>query len=441
MRFLKIIAAALIMSISVLPAHAQEVKHDVVVLHASSVVLPTMRSYIERGLTDADARDAEAVVIVLDTPGGSVDTTLGIIQDIRTSDVPVIVYVGPRGASAGSAGLFITLAGHAAAMAPESAIGASSPIGSDGADLPDTAEAKAIEFLSAQARSLAERRGEDAVELADAAVKEARAVSGQEALNAGLIDFLAEDVEDVLNQADGMTVIVNGRERVLNTAGAPIIEIEMNILERILTQLSHPNIVALMLAFGPLLIIIEIRTPGGWVAGAVGTVMTALGLYGLGVLPVNWLGTVFIGLALALFILEVKAPVHGLLTAVGATSLAVGLIVLFSEPELIPFGQISIPMVIGQSLIVAAIFFAFAMMGLRAQRLRPTTGYDALIGEVGRVTQDLDPSGMVLVFGERWRAASVDGKRIDTGMTVEVVAAERMRLIVKKVNPLKDTIV
>lgn len=438
MRILKIIAAALIVMSITMPVRAQESAHEVIVLHASSVVLPTMRSYINRGLADADARDAEAVVIMLDTPGGSVDTMLQIVQDIRTSDVPVIMYVGPNGASAGSAGLFITLAGHVAVMAPESAIGASSPINGDGSDIEGTAETKAVEFLSAQARSLAERRGAEAVELADAAVKEARAVSAQEALDAGLVDFLAEDVDDVLNQANGMTVMVNGREQTLNTTNAHTVDIEMTMLERILIQLSHPSIVSLMLAFGPLLIIIEIRTPGGWVAGAVGTVMTAIGLYGLGVLPVNWLGIVFVGLALALFILEVKAPVHGLLTAVGATTLAVGLIVLFSDPAIVPFGQVSIPLVIAQSLIVASIFFFFAMIGMRAQRLKPTTGYDALIGEVGRVTQDLDPSGMVLVFGERWRASTVDGARIDAGSAVEVVNADKLRLVVRRANQQKD---
>jgi len=412
-------------------ASAQASGREIIVLHANTVVLPAMEAYLRRGLEEADRRNAEAMIVVLDTPGGSVGTTLDIIEDFRTSDIPVVVYVGPRGASAASAGLLITLAAHEAAMAPETAIGASSPVGSGGEDLPSTEEQKAKEFLSAQARSLAERRGPDAVHLADQAVKAAKAVSAKEALDAGLIDLIADDVPTLLEKIDGTKVEVNGEPRTLHTAGLPTTDLPMNILERILIVLSHPNIVSTFLVLGPLLIIIEVRSPGGWVAGAVGTILTALALYGLGVLPVNWLGLVLIGLALVLFIIEIKAPVHGVLTAAGAVSLAAGVIVLFNQPEIRPFGQVSIPLVIGQSVLMAAIFFFIAMMGVRAQSLKPATGYPALVGQVGRVTRDLDPIGMVQVFGERWQAAAVDGSTIPEGRSVEVVEAGKMRLLVR----------
>jgi membrane-bound serine protease (ClpP class) len=415
------------------PVQAQE-SGEVVVLYASSAVQPTLESYIARGIEEADTGNAEAVVIVLDTPGGSVDATLNIVRDMRSSDVPVVVFVGPRGAKAASAGLLITLAGHISAMAPETAIGASSPVGPAGEDLPETMQQKAEEFLSAEARSLAERRGEKAVELADQAVKEARAVSAREALDAGLIDLIASDVPSLLEEIDGMEVEINGDTRVLHTTEAALIEIPMNWLERFQIFLSDPNVIALLLGLGPVLILIEARTPGGWLAGTLGTILTALALYGLGILPVNWLGLVLIGLALTLFFLEIKAPVHGVLTIAGAISLAAGLIILFSQPEIAPFGQISIPLVVGQSLLMAALFFTIAMIGLRAQKLRPATGYPALIGQIGRVTRDLDPVGMVQVFGERWRAVASDGITIAEGATVEVIDADRMRLTVRRTD-------
>jgi len=434
-RIVPVMIGVVVLSASAAPLFAQtEDPREVIVLEATGVVLPAMSNYIDRGLVEADRRNAEAVILVLDTPGGSGSVMLDIVQAIRTSDIPVIVFVGPRGASAGSAGLLITLAGHASAMAPDTAIGASSPIDSSGSDLPTTAAQKAKEFISAQARSLAERRGSEAVQLADAAVNEAKAVSASEALSAGLIDFIAENTGDLLEQLDGTVVEVNGHPRELHTGQVTSIPVPMNALEQFLLIIADPTIVSLLLSIGSLLIFIELRAPGGWVAGALGTIFLGLGLYGLGVLPVNWLGGVFLLLAFALFIVEIKAPTHGILTAAGAASLAVGFIVLFNQPDLAPFGSLSIPTVIGEAVFIGAIFFFIAFMALRAQSLRVTTGYAGLVGRIGRVTQGLDPIGMVQVFGERWRAESEDGGTIPSGSQIEVVEASAMRLRVRSVK-------
>ncbi len=408
---------------------------EFVVLEATGTVVPPFGSYISRGIAEADSRDAEAVILVLDTPGGSVGVTLDIIQDIRTSDVPVIVFVGPRGAKAASAGLLITLAGHAAAMAPDTAIGATSPVGPQGENLDSTSQQKAEQYLSAQARSLAERRGRDAIEIATEAVTEARAVSASEALEAHLVDFVAEDVGDLLEQLDGYQLEVNGRMQTLSTQGATLYYIPMNQLERVLMLLTDPNIVFILMSIGTTAIIVEIRTPGGWAAGTIGVICVGLALYGLGVMPVNWLGIVFVILAFVLFVLEIKAPTHGALTAAGIASLAAGGIILFSQPEIAPFGTLSIPLVVGQSVFLGALFFFLVVMALRAQRLRPTTGYQGLVGQIGRVTQDIDPIGMVQVFGERWRAVAVDQQPIPAGSEVEVVEAEKMRLRVRRWRP------
>jgi membrane-bound serine protease (ClpP class) len=426
--------AALILAahLATRPAEAQtQPSREIIILEATGPVIPPFASYLQRGIDTADSRNAEAVVVMLDTPGGHVDTTMDIVQAFRTSDVPVVVYVGPPGAGAASAGLLITLAGHVAAMAPNTAIGASSPIDASGADLESTADLKAKEFLSAEARSLAEGRGDAAIELVNAAVYEARAVSAQEALDAGLIDLVARDLDTLLAEIDGMPVEVNGRTRSLETTGAQLTRLPMNPLEQVLLIITHPNLVFVFLTLGVMLLIVEAWSPGGWVAGAAGTVLLGLSLYGMGVLPVNWLGIVFVILAVVLFILEINAPTHGILTLAGAASLGIGAVVLFSQPELAPFGQLSIPLVVGQSLLISVVFFFLAMFALRAQKRPPATGTHALIGRTGRVTQDLSPHGMVQVWGERWRAETVDGQAVPAGTEVEVVDISEMRLRVR----------
>lgn len=410
---------------------AQDGPPEVVVLEATGPVVPALAGYIHRGLEEADSRNVDAVVLVLDTPGGSVTVTSDIVQDIQASDVPVIVYVGPRGAQAASAGLIVTLAGHAAAMAPGTAIGATSPVGAGGEDLPETAFRKEVQFLSAQARSLAERRGEAAVQIAEQAVTDARAVSASEALDANLVDFVAQDVDDLLAQADGFAVEVNGRQRTLDTAGAAQIPLPMRQIERVLLVLTDPNIVFLLLSIGVTAIIVEVRSPGGWLAGVFGTTCLGLALYGLGVMPVNWLGIVFVLMAFVLFVLEIKAPVHGALAAAGTVSLAAGAIILFNQPEVAPFGKLSIPLVVVWSLLLGGLFVFLMTMALRAQHRRPTTGYPGLVGQVGRVTRALDPAGMVQVFGERWQAQSADDAFIPVGAQVEIVEAGHMRLLVR----------
>lgn len=440
MKWLKVVSALALAALGVhaigsvalaTPLAAQQTPREIVILEATGPVVPPLGAYIARGLDAADARNAEAVILVLNTPGGSVDTMFDIVQTIRTSDVPVIVFVGPRGAKAGSAGLLITLAGHAAAMAPDTAIGASSPVLSTGEQMDSTLREKEEQYLSAQARSLAERRGEEATRIASEAVTDARAVSASEAVSAGLVDFLAEDVEDLLRQLDGFEVEVGGRVHALETQDATLFPIPMNQFERILIILTNPNLVFLLLSIGATAIIVEIRTPGGWVAGVIGVACLGLALYGLGVLPVNWLGIVFVIMAFILFILEVTTPTFGALTAAGVISLAMGAFVLFSQPAIEPFGRLSIPLVVGQSILIGGLFAFLLTMALRAQALRPTTGYQGLIGEVGRVTQALNPVGMVQVFGERWVAESVDRQPIPYGSEVEIVEAGKMRLRVR----------
>lgn len=304
------------------PAEAQP--GSVLVLHIKGPVTPVMLSYIQRGIREAEADGDELLVIELDTPGGSVVLMEEIIKAIRGSGVPVVVYVAPRGAWAASAGTLITLAGHFAAMAPETSIGAASPVGSQGEDLGETIERKEKEILKATARTLAERRGEEAVAWAEDAIERARAISAEEALRIGAIDAVAVDLNDLLRQLDGRTAeLADGRQVTLHLAGVHVKEFPMNPIERFLHTITDPNIAIILLTLGINALIFEMQSPGGYVLGILGAIAIGLALYAMGVLSVDYTGLLFIGLAFILFIVDLKAP-GGVLTLGGSGPLSSG---------------------------------------------------------------------------------------------------------------------
>ncbi len=403
-------------------------------LTAQGAVTPAMAEYLDRGLERAEREGAEALIFQLDTPGGSVDLMNRMVQRIRNSRVPVVVFIAPRGAMAGSAGTVITLAGHAAAMAPETAIGAASPVGGQGEDLGETIETKQKEILKATVRSLAVRRGEEATALAEATIEDALAVSAREALDVGLIDFIAADVEDLLSQLNGFVVEMPAGERSLDTVGAQIVEFPQSFIEQFLQVLTNPNVTFLLLTVGVQAILIEISAPGGWVAGFIGVVCLALGTYGLGILPVNWFGLVFLITAFVLFVLDIKAPTHGALTAAGLASFIVGSLVLFNSPGTPSFQRVSIPLVIGVGLATGAFFLTVLTFALRAQRRPVEVGAEALIGRIGETRTILAPQGMIHVAGELWSAVIEPGtSELNIGERVEVVGVDGLRLRVRPV--------
>jgi membrane-bound serine protease (ClpP class) len=401
-------------------------------LDASGAVSTVMTEYIERGVDLAEREGYSLVVLQLNTPGGQIDLMERIVTALRESAVPVVVYVAPRGAMAGSAGTVITLAGHLAAMAPETAIGAASPVGSQGEDLNETLETKEKEILRALVRSLTETRSARAVALAESTIQDAKAVSSSEALDAGLIDIIADSRADLLRQLDGRTVRIGGADVTLRTGGASVDVLELNFIEILLGILTNPNIVFILLAVGVQAILIELSHPGGWVAGFIGAVCLALAFYGMGLLSVNWLGLAFIALAFILFIIELQAPAHGALTATGAVSFIAGALILFNSPVTPQFQRASVPLIVGTGIGLAAVFFFVVGLALRARRLPVATGYEALAGKTGEVRKELSPKGMVQAEGELWSAESEDGSRIEAGARVEVARVEGVRLIVRK---------
>ena len=421
----------LLLLVTSLSASAQS-EREILVLTARGPLTPATLEYLNRGLELAERREAEALVLTLDTPGGQVELMNQMIQSIRASSVPVVVFVAPRGAIAGSAGTVITLAGHVAAMAPETAIGAASPVGGQGEDLGETIERKTKEILKAEARGLAARRGEAAVALAEATIEEAKAASAEEALQAGLIDFIANDVDDLLVQLDGFAVELENGPHTLRTRGAELVEVEQTFIEQLLGTLTNPNIVFLLMAIGVQSILIEFSSPGGWVAGFIGVVSLALGAFGLGVLPVNWAGLIFLVTAFVLFILDIKAPTHGALTAAGVASFIAGALILFNSAGTPEFQRVSVPLVIATGLAIAAIFLTIVTFALAAQRRRVEVGREALIGRTGITKTELAPSGMVQVAGELWSAKVEDRSRtLSAGEDVEVTGVEGLSLRVR----------
>jgi len=416
------------------PVGAQGDAPLVIVLNAEGAVAPAMQEYIQRGLGIAESRNADLVILQLDTPGGSIDTMNNIVQEIRDSRIPVVVYVSPRGAMAASAGTLITLAGHASAMAPETIIGAASPVGGQGEDLGETLKAKEIEALKATVRTLAERRSKEAIALAESAIEEAKAASATEALDAGLVDFIATDIDDLLAQLDGFEVHLADGPRTLETTDATTETVEASFIEQLLAMLTNPNVVFLLITIGAQAIFIELGSPGGWVAGFIGVVCLALAGYGLGWLPVNWFGIVFLITSFALFILDIKAPTHGALTAAGIATFIVGALVLFNSPGTPQFQQVSIPLVIIVGILTGAMFGVIVGFGIRALKTPIRAGRESLIGKTGTATTEFRPTGQVQVGSELWTAEAVEGSRkIRKGDPVEVVEVKGLRLKVRKI--------
>jgi membrane-bound serine protease (ClpP class) len=435
MKLKRIVFLAFLLVLAVFQAAgAQNESSLILVLKAEGPIMPPMQEYIARGIRVAEQRDAEAVIIELNTPGGQITTMKGIIADIRASTIPVIIYVSPRGAWAASAGALITMSGHASAMAPETSIGAASPVGGSGEDLGQTMKAKEMEALKAIARSLTEQRGPQAVKLAESMIDQAKAVSAVEAHDAKLVDFIARDVNELLDQLDGFTVTVNDKSVKLHTSGTQTENLDISFIETFLLLLTDPNIAFILLAIGIQAILIEISSPGGWVAGFIGVVCLSLAIYGMGVLPVNWFGIIFLITAFVLFILDIKAPTHGALTTAGVASFIVGALVLFNSPGTPQFQRVSVPLVVTVSILIGLLFFAILLFALRAQRTPVRIGVETFVGKTGIAKTDVDISGQVQVESELWTAEPVPGSgAIRKGDRVEVVEVKGLRVKVRKI--------
>ena len=432
MGFLLLFLGSLLMAFQ--PVRAQSDEPLAIVMTADGPIMPAMLEYVKRGVETANQRNAEILIIQLNTPGGSISTMSEMISAIGTSKVPVIIYVAPQDAQAASAGALITMAGHASAMAPRTVIGAASPVDSSGGDIESTLQKKIKEDLKAKARTLLAKRGDEAIQLAEAMIDDAKAVTADEALESKLIDFVADDTEDLLQLLDGFKVDVNGETRTLRTANMRTEQLDMSFIEQFLLMLTDPNIAFLLIAIGVQAILIEISSPGGWVAGFIGVVCLTLATYGLGVLPVNWFGIIFMATAFVLFILDIKAPTHGALTIAGVASFIIGALVLFNSPGTPNFQRVSVPLVVGVGVAIGLFFFGILVFALRALRVPVSAGVESFVGKTGLARTSVDGSGgQVQLQSELWSAEAVpESTTIGKGDTVEVVEVKGLRLKVRK---------
>ena len=410
----------------VVPTQGQDASPRVIVLTFKGQITGILASYVEAGIAEAARRNAEAVVILLDTPGGSIDLMDRVVQAIINAPLPVIVYVYPSGAHASSAGTFITLAAHVAAMAPNTTIGAASPVGPGGIDIPDTLREKIENTLVEDIEQLARRRGEPAVEWARKAVLEAAAADAEEALALGVIDFVAADLNDLLQQADGFEVSGNFGTRALRTANARIEEFPLGPVQDFLNRVITPSLAILLITLGIQLLIAEFSQPGGYVPGIAGAIALILGIYALGVLDANYAGLALIALAFLLFILDIKLGTAGVLTIGGIISFIAGAALLFYQP----FVQIPWLTIISLSLLTAAFFAFIVAKVIHAQKHRPWTGMEALLGREAEARTDLNPHGLVYIEG-LWQAEAEDPP-IPAGSRVQVVGYQGLRLRVRR---------
>jgi membrane-bound serine protease (ClpP class) len=418
---------------STVSAVSQADQPKVVTVTLEGPLTPVWREILQRGIDLAEKNDAQALIVNLNTTGGSIDLMNELIAIMLNSPVPVVVYVTPDGSMAASAGTLLVMAADVSAMSPASIIGAASPVGSQGEEIATTEQTKIKEALKATARSLAADRGSAAVTLLEQAIDEAKAASADEAFDAGLIDIIATDQADLLTQLDGRTVAADGVEHTLITTNADIIETPITAVETVLNLLANPNILFLLLAIGVQAILIEISHPGGWVAGFIGAVMLAFSIYGLGLLPVNWLGLVFIVIAFVLFILDIKAPTHGALTITGTASFIAGGLILFNSARVPNYANVSTGLVIGWGIFLGVTFFGVVMLAVRAMKTPIATGRESMVGREGYAVSDIKPSGIAQVAGEQWSAIlAKDAKPISAQDRVIVSEVRGVKMVVKK---------
>jgi membrane-bound serine protease (ClpP class) len=415
------------------PLHAAAAGPVALVLTIDGAITQATQEYLLRGIQTAEQEHVEVVILQLNTPGGDILSMSAMTEAMRASTVPVVVYVTPRGAMAASAGTVITLAAHASAMAPETIIGAASPVGSSGQDLGQTEMAKQENAMVAKVDAFTAWRGPQAVALAESTITKAKAVSSTQALQVHLVDFSATNLNDLLRHLDGFTVQMPGGPLTLHTAGIVQQALPMSLIEQLLQLLIDPNIVFLLLAIGLQALLIELTHPGAWVPAFFGVVCLALGAYGLGFLPVNWFGLIFMVTAFVLFILDIKAPTHGALTLAGIASFIVGALVLFNSPGTPHFEQVSVPLVIFVGVFIGLIFAVILTYALRAQGRPVITGSARLAGQTGFAVSEIDPTGQAQLAGELWSADLADASEpVHRGDRLEVIRVEGLRLKVRK---------
>lgn len=395
----------------------------------AGIINPVADEVFESAIRRGAAEKVSALVFKLDTPGGLDTSMRAIIQRIIASEVPVVVYVAPSGARAASAGVFITIAAHIAAMAPGTNIGAAHPVMMGGGEMDKEMKKKVENDAAAYIKTIAERRGRN-VKWAEDAVRKSVSATEQEALRDRVIDIVAGDLTDLLSKIDGREVVTAAGKVVLKTKGAAVEEIPLSLRLRILKAISDPNVAYILMLLGVYGLIFELSSPGAILPGVVGAISLILAFYAFQTLPINFAGLLLILLAIALFIAEVKVQSFGILGAGGVIAMILGSLMLVQSD--LPSLRVSLTVILPSVLLTALFFLLLMALAWRSLRRPAVMGPEALIGRVAVVRRAAAPRGSVLVRGEIWEAEVVGGGTIAEGEEAEVVGVEGLRLKVKK---------
>ncbi|MCH7516905.1 MAG: nodulation protein NfeD [Bacteroidetes bacterium] len=403
----------------------------VIVINADMAIHPPGADYINSGIEKAIEENAECLIIKLNTPGGLLKSTRVIVTQFLQSEIPIIVYVSPSGSQAASAGVFITMAAHIAAMAPGTNIGAAHPVTLQGTQDSVMME-KATNDAAAFIRTISEKRKRN-IEWGEDAVRKSLSITETEALELNVIDIIAKDINDLLEQIDGREVETSKGIKTLHTKNAEVIILEMTFAQKLLSILSNPNIAYILLMIGIYGLFFELYNPGALFPGIIGGICLILAFYSMHTLPVNYAGLALIFLSIILFLLEIKIVSHGALSIGGVISLFLGSMMLIDTESILEAMEISMELIIFIVVLTSAFFIFAITLGIKAQRKKPTTGIEGLIGEIGKTVTKLSPSGEITVHGEFWKAECLEGE-IEEGADVEVVVVQNLKLKVKKVS-------
>ena len=411
-----------------LPFMAFSASETINLIKVEGVINPVAAEFITEGIRAAEAESVQCLIIQLDTPGGLDTAMRQIVKGILNSKIPVVVYVGPSGARAASAGVMITMAAHVAAMAPGTNIGAAHPVAMGGGKMSREMSEKVENDAVAYIQGIATKKNRN-VEWAEKAVRESVSINAKEALEIGVIDLVSGSVKELLTQLDGREIEINDEKVTLATLMAEVRESEMSLRDRILDTLSNPNIAYILMMLGLAGLYFELAHPGVIFPGVIGAISLILAFYSFHTLSVNYAGVLLILLGLVLFIAEIKVASYGLLSIGGTISLVLGSLMLFDSPE--PFLRVAPKVLITTVTITAGFFILLATLAFRAFIRKPASGSEGLIGMVGVATSRIAPQGKVFVHGEYWNASSADA--IEDGEEIEVVGIKGLKITVKKV--------
>lgn len=417
------IALFLILWLIWIPAFSALAQREAFVARLEGPINPATASYVKRAIDAAEERKAEVLILEIDTPGGLVTSMKSIVKDIMNSKVPVVTYVAPKGAGAASAGVLVTIAGHIAAMAPGTNIGAAHPVSVGGKDMDKAMTEKVLNDMVSYARSIAKEKNRNA-EWVEKAVRESASITAEVALRENVVELISEDLDSLLEAIDGRKVLLRGELVKLDTKECEKFYFKPSWRDRLLITISDPNIAYILMMIGLAGIYFELSHPGSIFPGVIGGISLILAFYSFQTLPVNYAGLLLIILSVVLFILEIKVQSYGMLSFGGILSLVLGSIMLFEDVRI--SWKLLIPTVAG----IGGFFVAVAGLAIKAIWRKPLTGQEGIIGEIGVAKTPVDKSGKVFVHGEYWNALSEEP--IQAGEEVRVVGMEGLVLKVKR---------